>query len=237
MKAQMMTAGAIGLAVALGGGAALASTIIETLRNEPDFKTFVQAIEQTDYGAMLDGSGSYTVFAPTDAAFERLPETTVGELMTAAFAEELEALVGYHIVENETLKAESLLGKTTEVDTLLDEEPLTLDGTHGEQLFVVPVTLELVERDGVLLAESTRSDQPAIELDENGGENGAPSTATMNPEQKEELFVFPARVTATDMAADNGLIHAVDAVLLPKTARMMMKLERKENQLGNQSGG
>ena len=58
----------------------------------------------------------------------------------------------------------------------------------------------------------------------------------MTREQQRQLVLLPAQVTEPDIDADNGLIHAVDAVLLPKEARRMIKFERKENQLGNQAG-
>jgi uncharacterized surface protein with fasciclin (FAS1) repeats len=237
MKASaLLMAGAAGMTVALGANALSAAGIVETLKNQSGFETFAKALEQTDFAEMLEEDGTYTVFAPTDAAFARLPETTVEELMTEDFADELEALVGYHIVEGK-LRIEPLIGKSIDIDTLLDE-PITLDGTHNQQLVVVPIDLELIEKDDVLYAESTRSDQPAIELqaDADASPESAPD-ATMNEQQKSRLILFPARITEPDIRADNGFIHAIDAVLLPKESRMMIKYERKENQLGDQSGG
>jgi uncharacterized surface protein with fasciclin (FAS1) repeats len=237
MKASaLLMAGAAGMTVALGANALSAAGIVETLKNQSGFETFAKALEQTDFAEMLEEDGTYTVFAPTDAAFARLPETTVEELMTEDFADELEALVGYHIVEGE-LRIEPLIGESIDIDTLLDE-PITLDGTHNQQLVVVPIDLELIEKDEVLYAESTRSDQPAIEFqaDADASAESAPD-ATMNEQQKSRLILFPARITEPDIRADNGFIHAIDAVLLPKESRMMIKYERKENQLGDQSGG
>lgn len=143
--------------------------------------------------------------------------------MTGAYAPELEALIDYHIVEG-SLQAEPLTG---------GNEYLTLDGTHDQQLYIVPVTLELLEKEGALIADSARSAQPYIVIRESMGDGGSELTGTMSAKQQDRLFIFPGRV----FKADDGVIHVIDAVLVPKESRYQIKWERKENRLGEQSGG
>lgn len=230
----LLITGVVGATMVFGAGLASAAGVVETLKNDSRFTIFAKALEQAGYAETLAEDGPYTIFAPTDEAFDRLPRTTVDELLNESYAQDLEALIGYHVV-NETLRIEPLIGRSVEVETSIgDSERLTLEGTYDEQVYVVPVTLKLVERDGALLAESTRSDQPAFTVRAN---TDADPEDAMSAEQKDRLFIFPARIVERQIEADEAVIHAIDAVLIPKEARYQIKWERKENQLGDQSGG
>ena len=106
------------MSIAIGGPAALGANLLETLESRDEFKTFARAVKQAGYAEMLSKEGPFTVFAPTDAAFQRLPESTVQELMTEAYAEDLDVLVRYHIVEGPELETEPLMDIKFDVVTL-----------------------------------------------------------------------------------------------------------------------
>ncbi len=71
-----------------------ATTLVDVARDAGDFDTLVGALEATGLDVTLSGDGPFTVFAPTDAAFDRLPEGVVAGLD----AETLEQILTYHVV-------------------------------------------------------------------------------------------------------------------------------------------
>ena len=76
-------------------------SISDSINAQPCFKTFARLLEQADLSRILRGQGPYTVFAPTDAAFCKLPAGTVERLMCPQNKCELERLLRYHIVTEE----------------------------------------------------------------------------------------------------------------------------------------
>lgn len=85
--------------------AATAGTVVEVAQGNPDFSTLVSAVTAADLGTTLSGAGPYTVFAPTNAAFEKVPQATRDTLMSPAGKEDLTGILTYHVVEGETLAA------------------------------------------------------------------------------------------------------------------------------------
>ena len=74
-----------------------AGTIVE-IASEGGFNTLVAAVEAADLVATLQSSGPFTVFAPTDEAFAKLPAGTVEELLKPENKETLVAILTYHVV-------------------------------------------------------------------------------------------------------------------------------------------
>jgi uncharacterized surface protein with fasciclin (FAS1) repeats len=72
--------------------------IVETAQNADGFETLVAAIEAAGLADTLKGEGPYTVFAPTDAAFEKLPEGTLDSLLRDENRDKLIAILSYHVV-------------------------------------------------------------------------------------------------------------------------------------------
>src|SRR5690242_12858238 len=72
--------------------------ILETAAAKGSFKTFGKAIEHAGMGDTLRGTGPFTVFAPTDAAFEKLPAGKLEILFKPENKEELVSLLNYHVV-------------------------------------------------------------------------------------------------------------------------------------------
>ncbi|WP_454597398.1 fasciclin domain-containing protein [Qipengyuania sp. SM2507] len=81
------------------------SNIVEVAQGNPDFSTLVAAVTSANLGETLSGPGPYTVFAPTNAAFEKIPQATRDELMSEAGREDLAGILTYHVVEGETMAA------------------------------------------------------------------------------------------------------------------------------------
>ena len=93
--------------------------ILGVAQKAGNFKILLKAIEVAGLTEILDGDGPFTVFAPTDEAFAKLPEGTIAKLLTPAGKEDLIAILKYHVVAGKVSakqavaagKATSLLGK------------------------------------------------------------------------------------------------------------------------------
>lgn len=77
---------------------AATGTVLATLQRDPDFTTFVSALQTAGVAESLDGSGPFTVFAPTNAAFEKIPAARRDALTTPEGQGELRRLLTSHIV-------------------------------------------------------------------------------------------------------------------------------------------
>lgn len=129
--------------------------IVETAINTGLFNTLVKAVEAADLVDLLKAEGPYTVFAPVDAAFERMPEGALDKLLEDV--PRLKKILAYHVVSGD-VRSDNLIE--------IDEAP-TVEGS-------------------VLVINSC---------------NG--------------YKVNQAIVLQPDILADNGVIHAIDSVLMP----------------------
>ena len=84
---------------------AAAGSIVEVAQGNPDFSTLVAAVTAADLGTTLSGPGPYTVFAPTNAAFEKVPQATRDMLLSPAGKEDLTGILTYHVVSGETMSS------------------------------------------------------------------------------------------------------------------------------------
>lgn len=82
------------------GGAAMYTSkdIIDNAVNSKDHTTLVAAVKAADLVSTLKGSGPFTVFAPTNAAFDKLPDGTVATLLKPENKEKLTKILTYHVV-------------------------------------------------------------------------------------------------------------------------------------------
>jgi uncharacterized surface protein with fasciclin (FAS1) repeats len=78
-------------------------TIVEVAQGNPDFSTLVNAVTTAELGETLSAEGPYTVFAPTNAAFEAVDQATLEQLMSEEGREDLTNILTYHVVEGETM--------------------------------------------------------------------------------------------------------------------------------------
>ena len=99
-----------------------ADDIVATAKSTGTFKTLVAALDAADKTEMLQEKGPYTVFAPTDEAFEKLPAGTVENLLKPENKEKLGKLLAYHVMKGtvmakdvKTMKAPTANGANLDV--------------------------------------------------------------------------------------------------------------------------
>ncbi len=131
-------------------------TIVDVAVSAGSFNTLVQAVQAAGLVDTLNGSGPFTVFAPTDEAFAKIPQDTLQAVL--ADKEKLTAILTYHVVP----------GRLMAADVVQQSQLQTVQGQS------VTVSTE-------------------------GG-----------------VRVDDANVIQTDIEADNGVIHVIDAVIMPK---------------------
>ena len=138
---------------------AMQGTIADLAAEDPRFTTFVALVEQAGLTDKLDGDAEYTVFAPTNAAFEKLDPELVTKLKSGEANDKLTSILKAHIVEGETLSSNIADGEMS-VATLADAD---------------------------------------ISVNKSG----------------DSVTIGNATVVAADIDASNGVIHAVDTVIMP----------------------
>jgi len=155
------------------GGAAMypSKNIVENAINSKDHTTLVAAVKAAGLVDTLEGKGPFTVFAPTNEAFDKLPAGTVDTLLKPENKETLVKILENHVVA----------GKVTSKELIK-----MIKAGHGKA--------ELKTLSGGVLTASLM-DGKVMLTDEKGG---------------------MATVTIADVYQSNGIIHVVDAVLLPK---------------------
>jgi uncharacterized surface protein with fasciclin (FAS1) repeats len=173
-----LTAGLLGTAAwasdnPMVGGAAMYAdkTIVENAVNSADHTTLVAAVQAAGLVDTLNSAGPFTVFAPTNAAFEALPAGTVEGLLAPEAKDQLTTILTCHVVAQEVF-SEAL------VKMIADD-----GGAHAIPT-VGGCTLTGTIEDGM------------VKISDEAG-----TTAT---------------VTIADVDQSNGVIHVIDAVLLPK---------------------
>ncbi len=160
---KLFFAGVLSLAVVLGtslfASAEDKKDIVDTAVGAGSFKTLVAAVQAAELVDTLKGKGPFTVFAPTDEAFAKLPKGTVESLLKPENKEKLIAILTYHVVP----------GKVMAKDVVNLTEAKTVQGS-------------------------------AVKIAVDGG----------------KVSVGGANVVKTDIVTSNGVIHVIDAVMLPK---------------------
>ena len=97
----------VGVMVALGGSAsAQGKDIVDTAVAAGQFTTLAAALKAAGLVETLKGTGPFTVFAPTDAAFAKLPKGTVEELLKPENKAKLTAILTYHVVAGKVMAAD-----------------------------------------------------------------------------------------------------------------------------------
>ena len=158
MKFGLRTATALALSLALGlgaGGAAYAKnpmvggapmyaqkTIVENAVNSKDHTTLVAAVKAAGLVDTLNGPGPFTVFAPTNAAFAKLPPGTVENLVQPQNKATLTKILTYHVVPGvytaKDLMALAQKGQGQNQLTTVEGEPLAVC-TRGKKVYITDV--------------------------------------------------------------------------------------------------
>jgi uncharacterized surface protein with fasciclin (FAS1) repeats len=154
------------------GGAAMYPTknIIENAVNSKDHTTLVAAVKAAGLVETLEGAGPFTVFAPTNEAFDKLPAGTVSNLLKPENKATLVKILTYHVVAGR-LSAADLMDKVKD------------GGGKAELKTVEGGTITVMQKGKKLYL-----------VDEKGGKSW---------------------ITISDVFQSNGVIHVVNAVLMP----------------------
>ena len=132
--------------------------IVDTAVGAGSFKTLAAALGAADLVDTLKGDGPFTVFAPTDDAFAKLPKGTVDDLLKPENKDKLAGILTYHVVAGKVMSGDVV--KLTEAETV-NGQKVKIDASEG------------------------------VKVDD-------------------------ATVTTADVECKNGVIHIIDAVILPK---------------------
>lgn len=124
------------------GGAAMYSSknIIRNAMKSKDHTTLVAAVKAAGLVETLEGPGPFTVFAPTNEAFDKLPPGTVADLLKPENKAKLTEILTYHVVPGkysaaELMRQAQMDGGKTMLKTV-EGAPLTIEERHGK-LFVI----------------------------------------------------------------------------------------------------
>src|SRR5215204_835115 len=120
---------AMTLASALSTGAS-AADIVETAQSAGQFKTLVVAVKAAGLTGTLKGKGPFTVFAPTDAAFRKLPPGTVESLLRPENRDQLRKVLTYHVMPGKVM-ASDLSGKRLAAGSV-EGSKLRIDARRGK---------------------------------------------------------------------------------------------------------
>lgn len=126
---QTFLAAVAALPLAFGAVAAKAADIVDTAVSAGQFETLVAAVKAAGLVETLKGEGPFTVFAPNDAAFAKLPAGTVENLLKPENKDQLVAVLTYHVVPGRIMSGD-ISGKTAEVETVQGSK-LSVDATDG----------------------------------------------------------------------------------------------------------
>ena len=103
--------------------------IVDTAAGAGSFDTLVAAVQAADLVGTLKGDGPYTVFAPTDAAFAKLPDGTVETLLKPENRDQLVSILTYHVVPGKVTSGD-IAGKRVQPETVQGAN-LNVDATDG----------------------------------------------------------------------------------------------------------
>lgn len=104
------------------------SDIVETAQQAGQFKTLLVALKAADLDTALKAPGPFTVFAPTDDAFAKLPAGTLDSLLKPENKAKLKAILTYHVVAGNVPASEAMKLKSTKT---LNGKDLSLDASGG----------------------------------------------------------------------------------------------------------
>jgi uncharacterized surface protein with fasciclin (FAS1) repeats len=134
-------------------------TLVEVATSNGSFTTLVAAIQAAGLESTLNGPGPYTVFAPTDAAFEALPAGTLDALLLPENKAVLTQILNYHVVSGNVPSSEVTTGAVpsvegTDLDVTAEGGTVTVNGAEVTQPDVQASNGVIHVIDTVLIPES-----------------------------------------------------------------------------------
>ena len=139
-------------------------TIVDVAAANDDFETLVAAVTAADLGATLSSEGPFTVFAPTDDAFEALPEGLLAALLLPENKDALTEILTYHVVAGEVTSDQVEAGDVTtvqgeDITITTDDGAVELNGTATVTAVDVEASNGVIHViDGVLVPPSVDVD-------------------------------------------------------------------------------
>ena len=147
------------------------NTIVDVAVGNKDFSTLVTALKAADLVSALQGSDPFTVFAPTNDAFAKIDDETLGSLLEKKNQKVLANILTYHVIAGKLVAADVVAalekGNGSVVLTALNDETITV-----------------MQKDGKIWLKDSNDNY--------------------------------SEITATDVMADNGVIHVINTVVMPK---------------------
>jgi uncharacterized surface protein with fasciclin (FAS1) repeats len=131
--------------LALSATAGLAKDIVDTAIGNENFTTLVAALKAAGLVDILKGDGPFTVFAPTNAAFAKLPAGTLENLLKPENKDQLIAVLTYHVVSGKVMSGD-LAGKKLSATTVQGTS-IDIDATDGVKVNNATVTTADIETD------------------------------------------------------------------------------------------
>ena len=194
-RTSFVRATALSLSLGVTATVAHAASITDTAKQNEELSSFSAAIATAGLDQQLAGEGPFTVFAPTDQAFEQLPESVRDQLMSKEHQAALTRLLQHHVVQGQELTAKDVLGQQRQIDTA-SGDTLTVDGTT-QSILLVPTGLTftrvgdrvVIEREGVAVparSHGQRSPQAAADT-----ATAEPSDMPMTEHQQQTLKSAP----------------------------------------------
>jgi len=122
--------------------------LVEIAQGNPDFNTLVKAVIAADLVSTLQGQGPFTIFAPTNEAFAKLPPQTLADLLKPENKAKLAAILTYHVVAGKVLAADV---KTSKVKTVNGKElDIKVNGSDVTVNGVKVIKTDIVGSNGVI---------------------------------------------------------------------------------------
>ena len=122
----------IALSVSIGAASATNKNIVETAVQSGKFNTLVAALKAAGLVNTLNGKGPFTVFAPSDTAFSKLPAGTVDGLLKPENKAKLVSILAYHVIPGKIMSGD-IAGKKISVKTVQGSE-ISVDAMYGVKI-------------------------------------------------------------------------------------------------------
>jgi uncharacterized surface protein with fasciclin (FAS1) repeats len=143
-----MTFAAVAMFAATGAQAQM-KDIVDTAVGAGKFTTLVAAVKAAGLVETLKGTGPFTVFAPTDEAFAKLPKGTVDDLLKPENKAKLVGILTYHVLPSKVMAAD-IAGKTMDAKTV-QGGTLAVDAKSGVKINgATVVTADVATTNGVI---------------------------------------------------------------------------------------
>lgn len=136
-----------------------ANSIAAKAMANSDLSTLVSALQAADMAQTLKGEGDYTVFAPTNEAFSKVPKATLDNLMMPENKAKLQSLLQYHVLQGK-MNAADVVAKIKEAGGKLDVTTM-----NGE-------TITLSEKDGKVMIKDAKGNMTTVTSADMDASNG-----------------------------------------------------------------